>query len=82
MRFRLRRVLDDGPPPPPTQGDERVEEIVERCETYQYSLPRDEQRALIASWRRRRAGDVLKAMEWLAGIQWPLSSAPSPPSRA
>ncbi len=37
---------------------ERVEEIVERCETYQYSLLRDEQRALIASWRTR--GEALR----------------------
>ena len=41
-----------------TRPLERVEEIVARCETYQYSLPRDEQRALIASWRLR--GEALK----------------------
>ena len=54
----LREIGYAAPPPPPTQGEERVEEIVERCETYEYSLPRDEQRALIASWRER--GEALE----------------------
>jgi hypothetical protein len=47
----------------------RIEEIVARCEVYQYSLPRDEQRALIASWRAR--GEALaEARDMIKGFSF------------
>ena len=51
---------------------ERVEEIVARCEIYEYSLPRDEQRALIASWRERGAAlrQISDAALEAAMLEW------------
>ena len=56
-------MIEQGYDPPRMTTLERVEEIVARCETFQYSLPRDEQRALIASWRER--GEALKRAQHL-----------------